>query len=168
MSDGGERGDARPGTLGPAPAGSDALASIAQRALAQVIDSLLVLAPVIVVVLVFDIDPLAGQDGGESGGLLAVTALWLAIGIVYETVAIAVFARTVGKRVLGLKVVRSEDGGRVGWTYASVRALVPAAAGLVPYIGLGLQVAVYLRAAFHPLRQGWHDAATGTLVVLTR
>jgi uncharacterized RDD family membrane protein YckC len=65
----------------------------------------------------------------------------------------------------GLKVVNRADGGQVSWTYASVRALVPTVVQLVPVIGPGLTIVVYLRAVFHPLRQGLHDAAAGTIVV---
>jgi uncharacterized RDD family membrane protein YckC len=38
-------------------------------------------------------------------------------------------------------------------------------AGVVPVIGFALNIAVYVRAAFHPYRQGLHDAAAGTIVV---
>jgi uncharacterized RDD family membrane protein YckC len=57
------------------------------------------------------------------------------------------------------------DGGQVTWSYAALRALIPTAVQLVPLIGPGLSLAVYVRAAFHPLRQGLHDAAAGTIVV---
>jgi len=46
-----------------------------------------------------------------------------------------------------------------------VRALIPTAVQLVPVVGPGLSLVVYLRAVFHPLRQGLHDAAAGTIVV---
>ncbi len=148
------------------PTGGDVLATITQRALALAIDTVLVVLPVAGLGVALGVNPV--DEAESTSALLALTAIWLGIAVAYETVGVAVFARTVGKHALGLKVVRSADGGRVGWTYASVRALVPAAAGLVPWIGFALQLAVYLRAAFHPWRQGWHDIAAGTLVVRSR
>jgi uncharacterized RDD family membrane protein YckC len=145
---------------------ADVLATIPQRALALLIDTVLVLLPVAGLAVLAGVNPF--DDGESAAGLVVVTAAWVGIAVVYETVAIGRFGRTVGKRVLGLEVVRRDDGGRVGWAAAARRALVPAAAGLVPWVGFALRVAVYLRAGFHPLRQGWHDAAAGTLVVLDR
>lgn len=148
------------------PVAADVLATVPQRALALLLDTVVVVAPVVALAVLVDVNPL---DEGESAtSLLLVTAAWVAVAVVYDTVAIARFGRTIGKWALGLAVVRRDDGGRVGWGAALRRALVPAAAGLVPWIGLALRVAVYLRAGFHPLRQGWHDAAAGTLVVLRR
>lgn len=148
----------------PAPV-QDALAPLSRRAAAQLIDTLLVTLPVLAIASA--LGAFEG-DGLDTGGLLAVTALQVGLNIVYETVAIAVWAMTVGKRIVGIQVVRSDDGGAVTWTYACVRSLVPSVALLVPVIGPGLGVVVYLRAFFHPLRQGIHDAAAGTLVVVRR
>jgi uncharacterized RDD family membrane protein YckC len=83
----------------------------------------------------------------------------------YNIVGVAVYGYTVGKRIAGIKVVNRNDGGRVTWTNASLRALIPTAVQLVPVVGPGLSLVVYLRAVFHPLRQGLHDVAAGTIVV---
>jgi uncharacterized RDD family membrane protein YckC len=141
----------------------DVLAPLQLRALAQLIDSALVTVPVIVAVLA-----LGGLDDLGAGELVAITAVQVVLAVGYETVAIAVWSMTIGKRIMGIQVVRSDNGERVTWTYASVRALVPAAAVLVPYIGPALGLVVYLRAFFHPMRQGLHDAAAGTYVVTRR
>jgi len=61
--------------------------------------------------------------------------------------------------------VNRVDGSPVALSYAAVRALVPTVAGLIPVIGFALNIAVYVRAIFHPYRQGLHDAAAGTIVV---
>lgn len=141
----------------------DVLAPLQLRAIAQLIDSALVTVPVIVAVMA-----LGGLDDLGAGELAAITAVQVVLAVGYETVAIAVWSMTVGKRLMGIQVVRSDDGGRVSWTYASVRSLVPAAAVLVPYIGPALSLVVYARAFFHPMRQGLHDAAAGTYVVNRR
>jgi uncharacterized RDD family membrane protein YckC len=91
--------------------------------------------------------------------------LWLGVSLLYNTAFIATTGATLGKRIMKLQVVNRTDGSPVNWTYAAVRALIPTVAGVVPVIGFALNIAVYVRAAFHPYRQGLHDAAAGTIVV---
>ena len=145
----------------PQPPATDRLASIGQRALAQVIDSVLIGIP-----LFFVSTSISGDlTDADSGSLLFVTVLWLGVSLFYNTAMIAVYGATIGKRIMKLTVVNRSDGSAVTWTYAAVRALVPTVAGLIPVIGLAANLVVYLRAIFHPLRQGLHDAAAGTIVV---
>jgi len=145
----------------PPPPTSDPLAPLARRALAQVIDQLLIGVPLFV---------LTWSIGGDlsdtdNDNLLWLTVLWLAVTLVYSTAFVAVRGATIGKSIVKIKVVNRADGSPVGWNYAAVRALVPTVAGLIPVIGFALNIAVYVRAFFHPLRQGLHDAAAGTVVV---
>ena len=141
----------------------DALGSIGRRALAQFIDGIVVGVPLFFLTLPFGTS-ITSEELSDSQ-LLWLTVLWVGVSLVYNTVAIAMWGSTIGKRSIGLKVVNRSDGGPVSWTYASVRALVPTVVQLVPVIGPGLVIVVYLRAIFHPLRQGLHDAAAGTIVV---
>ena len=145
----------------PPPPATDRLASVGQRALAQIIDSVIIGIPL------FFVSTAIGGDltDADNGTLLLVTVLWLGVSLVYNTSLIAIYGATIGKRIMKLAVVNREDGSPVSWTYASVRALIPTVAGLIPVIGLAANLAVYVRAAFHPLRQGLHDAAAGTIVV---
>ena len=140
---------------------TDRLASIGQRALAQLIDSVIIGIP-----LFFVSTAISGDlTEADSGQLLLVTVLWLGVSLFYNTAMIAIYGATIGKRVMKLLVVNRADGSAVTWTYAAVRALIPTVAGLIPVIGLAANLVVYLRAVFHPLRQGLHDAAAGTIVV---
>lgn len=140
---------------------SDRLASIGQRALAQVLDSFIIGIPL------FVLTSSAGADltDADDGNLLWLTLLWLGVSLLYNTAFIATTGATLGKRIMKLRVVNRTDGSPVSWTYAAVRALVPTVAGVVPVIGFALNIAVYVRAIFHPYRQGLHDAAAGTIVV---
>jgi len=142
---------------------ADALASVGKRALAQFLDGLVVGIPL------FAITAALGYtltDSSLSNSALTwLTVLWVGANLVYNIIGIAMYGYTVGKRIVGIKVVNRIDGGRVNWTYASIRALIPTAVQLVPVVGPGLSLVVYLRAVFHPLRQGLHDAAAGTIVV---
>ncbi len=145
----------------PPPPSTDRLASVGQRALAQVIDSVIIGIPL------FFVSTAIGGDltDTDNGSLVLVTALWLGVSLLYNTSLIAIYGATIGKRVMKLSVVNREDGSPVNWSYSAVRALIPTVAGLIPVIGLAANLAVYVRAVFHPMRQGLHDAAAGTIVV---
>jgi uncharacterized RDD family membrane protein YckC len=142
---------------------ADALASIGKRALAQFLDGLVVGIPLFIITasLGFTLT----DDSMSDSALTWLTVLWVGANLTYNIIAIAMYGYTLGKRIVGIKVVNRADGGRVTWSYAALRALIPTAVQLVPLIGLGLSLVVYVRAAFHPLRQGLHDAAAGTIVV---
>lgn len=143
--------------------GQDALGGIGRRALAQFLDALILGVPLFFVTLPFGTS-IMSEDLTDSQ-LLWLTVVWVSASLVYNTAAVAIWGATIGKRMVGLRVVNRVDGGPVSWTYSSVRALVPTVVQLVPVIGPGLSIVVYLRAVFHPLRQGLHDAAAGTIVV---
>lgn len=139
----------------------DQLASIGRRALAQVVDGFVVGIPLFIVTLAWGGD----ITDTNNDNLVALTALWLGVNLFYNTAMIATRGATIGKRLVRIKVVNRTDGSPVNWSYAAVRALIPAVAGLIPVIGFAISIAVYVRAFFHPYRQGLHDAAAGTVVV---
>jgi len=140
---------------------SDRLASVGQRAVAQLLDGLIIGIPLFILTYSFGGD----ITDTEDSNLLWLTLLWLGVSLFYNTAMIAIYGATLGKRIMKLRVVNRTDGSPVTWTYAAVRALVPTLAGVVPVIGFALNIAVYVRAFFHPFRQGLHDAAAGTIVV---
>ena len=142
------------------------LATLGRRALGEVLDRFLILVPVSIGVVV------AGFRQGDdvsAGMALAISTSFAALELVYSTVMVAVFGRTVGKFATGTRVVRLDDGGRVGWLQAAQRAVVPVAAISVPQpeISFALTVVVYAMAWLGPLRQGLHDRAAGTIVIRT-
>jgi uncharacterized RDD family membrane protein YckC len=141
----------------------DVLGSIGMRAVAQLLDGLVIGIPLFIITFSMGLS-LTNEDLTDSE-LLWITVLWVGVSLIYNTVAIAVWGTTVGKWIARLKVVNRADGSSVSLNYAAVRALVPTVVQLVPAIGPGLAIVVYLRAVFHPLRQGLHDAAAGTIVV---
>lgn len=142
---------------------TDALASVGKRALAQFLDGLVIGIPLLLLTAVLGYT--LTDDSISDGELTWLTVFWVGINLAYNIVAIAVYGCTLGKRIAGIKVVNRLDGGQVSWTYSAVRSLIPTAVQLVPVVGPGLSLVVYVRAAFHPLRQGLHDAAAGTIVV---
>ena len=95
---------------------------------------------------------------GPAYTLLVLVALML-----YETVLLASSGRTLGMMLLGLRVVRV-DRAPLAPRDALIRSAVIDAIAVVPR-GWVLAAIVLEK---HPLRQGWHDRAAGTLVVATR
>lgn len=146
----------------PATSTSDRLGSVGQRALAQVIDGLIIGVPLFIVTASIGGDI---TDTSNNDNLVWLTVLWLGVSLFYNTAFVAISGATPGKRIMKLRVVNRTDGSPVSWSYSAVRALVPTVAGLIPVIGFALNIAVYVRAFFHPFRQGLHDAAAGTIVV---
>jgi uncharacterized RDD family membrane protein YckC len=149
----------RPG----APAGTQ-IAPLTRRVGGFVLDQLIVVVPVVLGALAFGFEP---GDKISNDAVFGLSTATIVLGIVYHTLMIGFLGRTVGKMAAGTKVVNAVDGERVGWTGASMRALVPLAAGAIPQVGFALSIGVYAVALLSPLRQGLHDRAAGTLVVLS-
>lgn len=130
------------------------------RLLAVMLDSLVVTTgfTVIVSVLRFLVDLL-------SGGSLTIpgTGVWYAVGLVvwaflYMWLSLTVFGKTVGKSVLGLRVVGSDGAVALPGNRALIRTLAyPISIG---FAGLGLFGIVWGRE-----RRAWHDHLAGSAVV---
>jgi uncharacterized RDD family membrane protein YckC len=111
---------------------------------------------------------LVGVVAGVVGGLLGLPdnvgrLLTLVAMIGYETLMLANGGQTLGKMLLGLRVVRT-DLAPPAVQDGLVRSLVIDLLGIVPLAWLVLAVVIER----HPRRQGWHDRAAGTLVVRSR
>lgn len=138
------------------------LAPLWRRVVAQVIDQAVVLLPVAVVGLALGIRDVDGL----ADNAFAINVSVVAIAFAYEFVMIGSWGRTLGKFALGTKVLRIDTAGPVLWYSSAIRALVPLAAGVIPGIGQILSLFVYFRAFLDKRRQGWHDRAAGTIVVM--
>jgi uncharacterized RDD family membrane protein YckC len=166
------------GAPGPAPQpASPPLAEWWQRLLARVIDGVILGVGYAVLSLILTL-VLVGGDG--SGLFLAslLTAVLAAGGyFAYEYVMLGKGGQTVGKMVLGLRVV--PVGGAAGpgglpSDLAVKRAGVlwgPLALSFIPVIGfiayLGYVVNVLWQFWDKPLQQCLHDKAAGTMVIVT-
>jgi len=137
------------------------LAPIIRRAGGLLLDQFIVALPFVLVVLSAGFRT---SDTVTTRSLLLFNIALTSVAFVYQTVMITTLGRTVGKMAFGTRVVRT-DGGPVGWSASSMRALVPLSLGAIPRIGVFLSVLVYSLALWSPLRQGLHDKAAGTLVV---
>lgn len=149
-------------TTATVPAGL-VLAGIGRRIGGFAIDQVLVFIPVAVAVVALGYRT---SDDISDDAVLAINAAVAGTHLIYATLLIGFFGRTVGKIATGTKVVRQHDGGRVGWIGSAQRAAVPVAFAGVPRFAVFYTAGVYVMALLGPLRQGLHDRAAGTLVVL--
>jgi uncharacterized RDD family membrane protein YckC len=151
------------------------------RLVARLVDLVILSVPVLVVVLALVVPPLATADTDPVTDELVLSdgqQTTLAIGIVlsvltaivlpvlYEVGLTAVRGATIGKQLLGLKVVDIDTGGLIGWGRSFVRWVIPFVASLVC---LG-QLVVYLSCLWDgaKINRGWHDLAARDVVIRTR
>ncbi|NMB76414.1 MAG: RDD family protein [Myxococcales bacterium] len=136
------------------------------RALALLLDEMLIGA-ILTVVLILSSLVLGLGAGGilktlpeQSGTLAALAVLFVLSSLAYLTLFAAIGGQTLGKMILGLRVVT-----RAGHSLGAVRALLR-------LFGMFLAslpgLAGFLWAAFDRERRGWHDYVSGTLVVRLR
>ena len=157
-----ERDESDRGTV---PAGL-VLASIGRRLGGLVLDWLIVCVPTVFGVLIsYEFSETISDEISDTAILVSTIAL-VATAIAYQSLLVGFFGRTVGMIATGIRVVRQTDGGPVGWFASGQRALVPLLFIGVPVLGVYVFLGVYAMAYLGPLRQGLHDRAAGTLVVL--
>jgi uncharacterized RDD family membrane protein YckC len=144
------------------PTDSLPLATIPRRFVGWAIDYLLFGIPFTFVAF--------GVNTSNDGNTLAEPPVWATFGFaaasaIYATVFVAIRGRTLGAWIIGVRIVRIDDGYVPGWSKAGIRALLPMALQAVPVVGILLMATMYVTALFNPRRQGLHDRAAGTIVV---
>ena len=132
-----------------------AVASMGQRIAARTGDSLLWWLMLIVAIVV--------ASGARMEALLAMITVAYPT---YEVVSVAVFGKTVGMAVAGIEVVSTRDGSTPTLGQSLGRFVALTAPLLIPFAGIVASFVVLLAGSRHPLKQGWHDQAADTVVVL--
>lgn len=153
-----------PPGVGPR-ATTGSLASPLRRLGARLVDGLVIGLPM---VIVFTVAFAAYfEDGRPSDeAIFQMTLIATAVGALYEIVLIHLRGQTLGKMAVGIKVIQVEDGRPPSWNRASIRYALPALAGFIPVAGGLLGLVVYLWLLWDPQRQGLHDKAARTIVVM--
>ena len=145
------------------------LASIWARVGGRVMDFVLVYfigSLVVIAVMDLETDPDLLES---SGDLQRVAFIILAIAVVYETILVATWGKTIGKAVIGTKVIGTGGEDPPRWLAALVRGIVPVAPSLVlPELGTVIMVVIYAWLVWDRNRQGLHDKAARTYVVKHR
>ncbi|HVF74128.1 MAG TPA: RDD family protein [Acidimicrobiales bacterium] len=134
-------------TGGAAVAGgpSGPRASVGVRFVALIVDGIIVGVAQLVIALIL----------GMTAARVIGTVLGLAYYIYFEGSATG---QTLGKRVMGIRVVDFNTGGPIDMSRAVVRNLVRIVSGLACFLG-------YIWAFFNKEKQTWHDMAAQTVVV---
>lgn len=133
-------------------------AGVASRAVAAALDLGFILLSSTLLISVADVlsNVLLDVSVSDTSGVVASLAL-LAWAVTYTAVSTAVTGRTVGKAVVGLKIV-ARDGTPLRPGSALVRALTFLPSTSLAAVGL-------LMIAIHPRHRALHDLAAGTAVV---
>lgn len=147
--------------------GPFSLAAPGPRFGARAVDLAVVALPALIVLAV-SFRSVAGQWRFDPPVWLLGAAI--AFGVLYEVLSVAVWSRTPGKALMGLKVVRFIDGQRPSPVQALLRALVPWSVLALPLgpFAFGGFLLVYGSGVSGALHRGIPDQAGGTLVISTR
>lgn len=127
---------------------------------ARLLDGLLVvLVSAVPILLTADIDI---DEGVFEIPSWITWSTWLA-GVAYEVFAVALTGKTLGKHLLGIRVLDEDTAGLPDLGQAARRAS-PTLLGAVPFLG-SLAFLLYLPILWSPRRKGLHDAIAETVVV---
>ena len=112
-------------------------------------------------------DPVTGRlecEGSADTGLMVGGVVVLIVGFVLVAIvylrALARTGQTWGRRIVGIKVIRSDTAGPPGWGRAIGRSL------FASIISRGLFYLGYLWMLWDSEHQTWHDKVAGTYVVV--
>lgn len=157
------------GLHGQHPKDTPYLAGPGRRLLGFLLDAALLTAVSLIVHRAFD-------PGSRRPLLVSLAMMVLVAG--YQIVTIACWGRTIGKTVVGTRVVAAADHSTPGWRRATLRWAVVVGPLFVtvwlqsgigrwidPILGNVWMIVVYVGVLHHPLRQGLHDRVADTLVV---
>lgn len=103
------------------------------------------------------------SDTPSVGPFIFAVLFTVALAVAYEVVLTAQYGQTVGKRVMGLRVLRTDLGTQAFPTggQSFMRFLVPNVAAIVPF---GSAI-VYASILWGRNGKGWHDMVAKTTVV---
>jgi uncharacterized RDD family membrane protein YckC len=131
---------------------------------ARLVDGLIVLAIIAALfVPAFVFDEMGSDVAAGTFGVLAFLA-YIFGPLVYETVLIGRWGKTLGKRLMGISVVTAAGAQKVSFGSALGRAAVVWVGGWVPLLVL----IVFAWAFWDDRNQGLHDKVAGTIVISDR
>ncbi len=145
-------------------------ADLGRRFGARVIDGIFD-AWIIVVVKIELVRDLMGFDipkGAKGAYDTSKIASKITIAIVFfifELVPVALWGRTLGKSLLGLRVIDRKTGNRPGWSAAFLRWFIPVFSWFIPLVDVAGPMIVWGFSLTNKRRLGLHDLVAGTAVV---
>ena len=118
-------------------------------------------------IVVADKDPASGQTlEAEANPLFPIIGLLLVLGLaIYQLVLLATRGQSIGKRIVGVRIVTHPDGANPGGVKTILlRGMVPGIIGAIPILGLIFSL-VNICFIFREDRRCIHDLIAGTQVV---
>jgi uncharacterized RDD family membrane protein YckC len=157
--------------------GTVKVATIGQRFLARLIDSLIYFVVAIILFALgvvsiashtHQVCDLSGcrdeTTGAGVGGFFAAIAVLVLFTFLYEWLFIAFKGQTLGKMAMGVKVVRAEDGQVPGLGKSFIRQIIPAiSSALCSLLGLLMYISVFFDNTGR--NQTWYDKAATDYVI---
>ncbi len=151
-------------------------ADVPNRAIAYIIDAIIVFIGVVVVGIVITA---VGLDITAFVGALVLGVIGLVVSAVYFIYTWTTMRATIGMRVLGMQVGNAVDGATLTqdqairrWLAISAPSIVAQALQPIAVIGvllslisLGWFIYLVYTTAQSPTKQGWHDIFANTMVV---
>jgi len=152
-------------------------ANIGIRLLARILDGLIVMCPIGVAINLITSAALSSSNsatpsltGLSSAGLISGLVIY-GLYFVYEALMLGSRGQTLGKMIVGLKVIRQQDGQVPGFNVAAIRTAVFPSPGIVPCVGPLWNLVCALSPLFDSssgYQQGFHDKAAKTMVISTK
>jgi len=162
-------GSAVPVGAPPAWPGGPPLAGVGARFLALLLDGLIMAGVAIVVALVTGLliaVLLAALGESVGGAVAAVVGILIYLGLIVASFAYEIllqagpYGQTIGKAVVGVRVVRADTGGRLTVGQSTGRVLARS------FLSGSILLLGYLWAFFDDRRRSWHDMLAETLVIV--
>ncbi|MBD0709889.1 MULTISPECIES: RDD family protein [unclassified Streptomyces] len=152
--------------------GMPPLAEPGRRILARLIDWLIVFIPLAIIGIPFDVYKRATEDNfGDTvnsfsgGSQLVFQLITIVAYVAYDTVLTARDGRTVGKKLMKLRVAMLNDGSTPPMSQSLLRAVVLWLPALICCACLWPLILLVLILVDKPYKQGLHDKAAKTVVV---
>ncbi|MFF9428985.1 RDD family protein [Streptomyces sp. NPDC004290] len=154
--------------------GMPPLADTGRRVLARLIDWVIVAVPLAIIGIPFDIYRRATEDGNDfgdtvnslnGGSQLVFQLITIVAYVAYDTVLTARNGRTIGKKLMKLRVAMLNDGSTPPMSQSLLRAVVLWLPALICCACLWPLLILILILVDKPYKQGLHDKAAKTVVV---
>ncbi len=146
------------------------IATMGRRLGAFVIDGIIMsVIVVLLAVLILGLPAMASDPNDPDSNVVFSTAYLAFLGVsfivflAYQIALVALRGATPGKMILGMRIVRTEDGQAPGWIPAILRWLVPFIGGFV--CGIGRSWFTCRRSSTAAAAVSWHDMAAKTVVI---
>lgn len=131
---------------------------------AVLLDAAIVVVPAIVIAVLVPSLPINGTASSGFSMMMGLLGLGFIAFAIYQLIMLYRHGQTLGKKILGIRIVRS-DGSRAGLgRIVLLRYLVPGLIGLIPYVGFLFSLVDPL-FIFGDEKRCVHDLLADTIVV---